>query len=352
MVRVIVAALIAVVSTVSRAAQLVRKPLAARDTAPDCNAKQKHAVLNYSKILRTNPAGWSNHSSEILFRSGSGEVCAYAQKEEHNPRHILVDLHLPPNAVCCSKVERGGMSADEAGVLRPFAANAFASMNRSQLKGVPYVQVQPDQGCPPDGCPLVVEISGNAGRPWLMVRKFCENCNKKLGVVMISPVTGEHEDTGFKWIHNKFNPFVRAYLDKHSGSLVDRRRVYMVSASRGNEIGVTAALDAPDVWKFVLLTGKFEFTGDMMKMMRKPNIFSTARKAGLRKLSFHIGDEDPILSDEEFYSNFTKMLKLNEESGPGAAMVQQTIYPGMGHDTSPGVWSKMIPLIWSGKTDL
>jgi len=313
--------------------------------SPPCSVVEKQRLHNSSTVLRANPAGVRSYVRETVLRNDLGAQCLYSKTKKRNFVHLVIDEDAVPYAFCCNSTERHGMGTDADGNLLPFAEEAFANMEVDEVFGVTYAQIAPD-ACPAPGCPLVVEISGNAGRAWLMVRDSCEKCHERLGVVMISPLSGPHENTSMEWVSEVFNPFIRAYVSKKSG-FVDAHRVYMVTASRGNEIGLTSALMAPDLWSFVLMSGKFKFTPEMWSLLEGPDVFHKARKAGLRKLSFHIGDVDNIEPDDDFYANFTSMLDLISKSDKKATVTSIHVYPDRGHDVSPLAWNKLSPTIWS-----
>lgn len=304
---------------------------------------------NASEVLRSNPGGLLDWAKTVQLEVAGGNKCLYRPDSTGRHTFVRIDENCEPITTCCSWDERLGMGSDVDGNLLPFAADAFAAADVFTLSGVEYTQIKPDT-CPAGGCPLVVEIPGNAGNPWLMARNACKDCHAKLGVVILSPSLGAAEDTGLSWTTSTFIPFVRQYLATYT-SLVDEQRVYLVTASRGNEIGLTAALAEPSMWSYLLMTGKFQFTADIQGLVQTAGIWEKSRAAGLKKIDINVGDQDPILPDEEFYSNISLILKGVSTSQADATMVVVNIYPWQEHDTSPGVWSKRSDLIWAGIRD-
>lgn len=304
-----------------------------------------------SRVYRRDPGGVLESAREVVLRGANvGTTCLSSSNLSNHRVLVIIDANFAFGrnvAGCCSLEERRGMSVDNNGKLLNFAQTAFDKMGRGTLNGVDFLKITPDS-CT-HGCPLVVELPGNGGYPWLMVRSRCRRCSNKLGVLMVSPMLEQFDDTSLRWVNRKFMPFVQAYIELNRLQ-IDVKRVYLVSASRGTEIGLTAALAHPHLWKRVLTTGKFRFTDDMWRLVRTPGIFERAHKAGLASISFNIGDQDEIFSDEEYYSNLTSMLSVASKSGSGPN-VRLIIYPYEGHGTSPGVWTKWSSVIWSGTTD-
>lgn len=316
------------------------------ESAPWCGVALKNSFENGSWLLKSNPARLLLSPKTIYLRELSGEKCTYMRTANKRNAFLYIDKFIEPFTACCSEAERYGFGIDGNGNLLSFAARSLDSIDRFHLSGAQYRRIKPDQ-CPKGGCPLVVEVAGRGGKPWLMMRQACAGCRSRLGVVMISPTIGPEEDTGLRWVSLKFIPFVRAYIAKHT-SLVNKARVYLVSASRGNEIALTAALASPDIWSYVLMTGKFRFTPDAQDLMRTPHIFEKSRSAGLTKLEFNIGELDPIVPDEEFYANMSALMDQVAQSALRSTQVSLHVYPGYAHDTSPGVWSRRSGRIWGG----
>lgn len=310
-----------------------------------CGDAVKRAFRKNSTVFLANPGGVLDFNKAVSLRDMNGSQCVCRHDESKGSTFMVIDEEFESVAECCDDAERSGMGTDDDGNLLPFSEAAFANMGGSTLAGVDYKQIQPDK-CPAGGCPLVVELPGHGGEAWLMVRYSCVLCRSQLGVVIISPTVGEEDDTGLGWVASTFIPWVRAYLADYA-SLVDKSRVYLVTASRGNEIGLTAALAFPDIWSNVIMSGKFKFTPDVWDLLQNPAIFSKAKAAGLQKLDFNIGDMDMIIPHAEFFSNFSVLLDRASSVRDGPNVILY-IYPGFEHDTGPGVWSQRSKAIWEG----
>lgn len=318
--------------------------------ATPCDVTLANKIKQVSTVLNENPGGLIECAREVVLRSGDGTRCAYSSNTSNHFVGIVVDEQIEEAPGCCSLEERAGMGTDNNSRLLPFSKAAFDAMGRGQRVGVDYLEIAPES-CTnfTTGCPLVVEIPGNGGVPWLMVRNSCNLCRAHLGVMMVSPVLQKNEDTSAQWVNSMFIPFVQAYL-QHRPSKVDPNRLYLVSASRGNEIALTAALSHPALWKYVLMTGKFRFTPDIRALLQDRDVFRKSYNAGLEKIALNVGDVDPIFPNQEFYANVTSMMKVASR-GLYGTVVSLNIYPEEAHATSPGVWTKLSSVIWSGTDD-
>lgn len=337
--------LLLVIATAACASQVKHEStlLDVEASAPACNMTAKTAFKKASTVFRSNPSGLLQHHSRTVLTTPAHDRCVVTAKSEVTLRRLVIETGLKVTTICCSLKERLGIGRDDDGNLFPFSDEAFKYIGVRQLHGVNYREVKP-VACPAIGCPLVVEVAGHESMPWLQVRSFCKECNSRLGVVIISPV--DHEYTGLDWVNSTFVPWVRRYIAQ--SHMVDKKRVYLVTESKGNEIGLSACLAAPDIFSFALFNGKFMFTADMWSLVMKPGSFKAGKKAGLKQLSFHLGDIDPIFPDEQFYANFTKMLAKHAHEGQSVPKIDTHIYPGRAHDTSFGVWNQMTNVIWTG----
>lgn len=310
-----------------------------------CGEAKISAFEKASAVFRENPASVLTCPHTVSLQDADGTQCVYRLNTGRHYSEIVIDKNFDDISACCSLEERLGMGTDDDGILLPFSESAFSTLRIVKFGALDFYQILPET-CS-TGCPLVVEIPGNGGYPWLMARYSCANCRPHLGVAIISPVIGPDEDTELSWVESVFVPSVRSYLTQHL-ALVDKARVYLVTASRGNEIGLTAALAFPDIWSFLLTTGKFKFTAAMWDLVHTPGVFHKSKVVGLEKIEFHIGDEDSILTDAEFYTNFSVLLDRAAMTEAVATKLAVHIYPGQEHDTGFGVWTKRGPVIWEG----
>lgn len=329
-----------------------RHPIAEHvdEATPICSGEIKTHFGNLSAVLRRDPGGVLQSARGVIF-SGEHATSACAGSRNYSNHGFWVvfveDFDTHNVAGCCALEERTGMDVDGDGMLLPFAQAAIGEMDRGSLGGVNYLQIAPSSCM--HGCPLVVELTGNGGYPWLMVRHKCKQCRSELGVLMISPVLPRLEDTSAHYVNDEFIPFVKAYLGRNSFR-IDAMRVYLVCASRGIEIGLLAAVGHPELWRSVLTTGKFRFTQDFWNLVSTPGIVEKVSNTGLESIILNIGDQDPIFTDEEYYSNLTRAVRILSKSSTGPP-VRLNIFPNQGHGTSPGVWTRWSQVIWSGVAD-
>lgn len=186
-------------------------------------------------------------------------------------------------------------------------------------------------------CPLVVEVPGAAGLPWFLLQQRCKKCQEELGVIMVFLATDSNTSTAF--VSTNFVPAVRRFVVQDE---VDESRVYLVSASQGNEIAFSAAVSHPDIFAFALLSGKFLVNAGVQEA-----VAAKPRQSANSKLSFIslvVGESDNVRDESQ---NFLR--RLGELRGAMAGTdLHLRFLPGSKHAVWYSAWNMFHDLIWRG----
>lgn len=191
-------------------------------------------------------------------------------------------------------------------------------------------------------CPVVVELPGAATVPWLLLQAWCTGCSRDLGTIVVS--MDNVEDPSWSFVEDHFIPTVQEFLNSRRD--VNHDRVYLVSTSKGNEVGLLAALLHPEVFNFGLFAGKFLITEDIKKAAK---LATKAEDSRLRMISFHVGSDDKIKDDmQDFWSKLQNVVK------PVALPMQMELryYPGGSHAMWYAAWNAYHGLLWTGAEGL
>lgn len=185
-------------------------------------------------------------------------------------------------------------------------------------------------------CPLVVEVPGAAGIPWLIHQQSCNLCARTLGAFLM--YLDDHAVSS----HYVTEIFIPAVEDIRRNQLIDRSRIYLVSASRGNEVALNAAFARPDLFSFVLMAGKFAFNADLKSIIHSAGAPSNAR---LKSVVLFVGESDGVHDENaKFFSRLQEYVgssKLNPK-------VKLRIMPGSQHAVWYAAWNAFHDLIWKG----
>jgi len=196
--------------------------------------------------------------------------------------------------------------------------------------------------CTPDRrCPMIVELAGFSGVPWLLLQAWCESCMMELRSVLASVDT--HGHSSLSYVIDTFVPAIKQFIPSRED--VDSTRVYLVATGEGNEVGLMSALRNPDLFAFSIFSGKFMFTEEIKHLA----LFTPARPCRLTKMSFHIGSED-----NKFNSMQNFIIKLQKVVKPLGLPVSMELhyYPGAMHSTWYAAWNAYHDLLWTGRRDL
>jgi len=199
-------------------------------------------------------------------------------------------------------------------------------------------------------CALVVNLPGAGQQPWLMMQAWCGDCKANLGVHVLSV---DHIESTPEFVDQSFIPFLQNYTQWKK--TVDIERVYLTSASMGNELALYAAFAHPLAFKAVIMAGKFIFTQEIQDAIKG----ATARLRSdsvLRSLEFHVGTEDPVADGLQVNSDQTFFQALNtvEKFIPGDVDLPMTLrfYPQATHYVWEAAWNTLHEMVWTGTKKL
>lgn len=191
-------------------------------------------------------------------------------------------------------------------------------------------------------CPLVVEVPGAAAVPWLLLQAWCSGCMDDLHTLVLS--MDYVDKTSSAYVTGEFVPAVKDFLSSRDG--IDANRVYLVSTSKGNEIGLLAVLLHPEIFTFGLFSGKFRVNRDIEWAARN---VSRVPGAKLHMISFQIGSKDTVHEeDQDFFAKLQQVVK------PIAYPMQMELryYPGGSHAMWYAGWNIYHNLLWKGSASV
>lgn len=309
---------------------------------PYCGEAVNTSFMSNSVLLKSDPGNFLGLMGIIEFKTSDSYVCVSQRRPQNSFTTLTVVQPYEEEPVCCNFEERAQYADKQADGVRD--DTVFDTFSTSTHSGFSYYEVIPDS-CPQGaGCPLVVEISGAGGHPWAMVLSKCTACKAEMKVVMIAPILGDDEDTSTPYVKNIVQ-WASAYLEKASN--IDHERVYLASVSRGNEIGIQAAIFGAHIFKAVVMTGKFKVPKTFQSMWMHMRAEMFTGKPKLTRVVLHLGDEDDVLTDKEFYPKLADMMTVMAKA-VRPPTIELSIYRGAGHDITWTTWNEMHSVLWTG----
>jgi len=276
---------------------------------------------------------------------------APVRQRHRNTFTAVFDLQYSNRPACCSVNEVP--SGDGARLFLDSEARARgASVHRPThgvefrtYKSIVYSLIEPVRNlCGPHRlCPLVVEVPGAASVPWLLLMSWCRECRDGHGTVLIS--MDEVGDPSNVYVETIFIPAIKDFLSSRRD--VDRDRVFLTSASRGNEIALRAALLHPELFSFSLFVGKFRVHAEILQAAHKAGL--KRRGNILQKMSFHVGSDDDVHDkDQDFWlilEQVARAVQLDLD-------LEVRYYPGGPHAMWFAAWNAYRDLLWTGQKKL
>lgn len=264
------------------------------------------------------------------------------------PLRLVLDAQYSNYPRCCDAVDRHqGLDTTGRGEMKPWTNQALHKLDSGKFAGMPYYTMAPKPGtCTMKRrCPFVVEVSGAAGTPWLLIQAHCHKCFEELGAYLLAVTNVSSVDKSF--VNRRFVPLVKDFLRRKS--YLDIKRTYLVSASRGNEIALYAALAHPHLFSLVAMSGVFKINDDIKELMARPATMGNVRRTRLSSIQFHLGDKDMNHADENFFSSVQAGFSKYPINGP---QVEVRVYPESEHPTWYATWNALHEVIWSGTRKL
>lgn len=266
-----------------------------------------------------------------------------------NRLNVVFDTQFSNRPTCCQL--KNLASGDTARVFKKREKRASERRNISsyttdgirfgEYSGVVYSMLEPTSvPCSETHqCPVVVEIPGAATVPWLLLQAWCTGCALDLGTIVVS--VDYVEDPSRHFAESVFVPLVNQFLDSRTD--VDRGRVYLSSTSKGNEIGLMAALLHPELFAFCLFSGKFFISEHIVQAAQEAKAPATGVR--LKKVSFQVGSKDKVHDDDQdFWSKLQEVVKPLDLP----TELELRYYSGGTHVMWYAGWNVYRDLLWTG----
>jgi len=242
---------------------------------------------------------------------------------------------------CTSDQDRRGLIGLDTGV-GPKAAAISKSWPRVLAGSIPYYRVNPfNRKCSSmNRCGLVMSLPGIGGETWLFNQLACPKCKQSLATVLLAPASDPLQLTG-KMVMGAVNHALR-------DGAIDKNKVYLVSISFGNDLGLKIALDNPHVFAMATFAGQFNVSRShglgVNKELIKKTISTPNRR--LKSLQFHIGDQDrgwPL-----FWHQFGELMKQFPDGFKHDPMVDLHLYLEAEHAVWLAAWNTLHDVLWLG----
>jgi len=269
--------------------------------------------------------------------------CRYiARASDDSPSfQVSLDFQYSNKPRCCVDLDQalGARNDDVENVL------AQLPVEHGNMLGLNYSRLTPaSKTCSSRfPCPLVVEVPGAAGLPWLLLQQNCKRCRNELGVVMVALET--QGETSTEFVKISFVPVVQHFM---APADIDEERVYLVSASQGNEVAFNAVLSNAHIFSFALLSGKFLLSRDIRKEV--PDALQSVANSKLAFVSLVIGEDDTVRDEsQDFFHKLNDLREHMRKSPQFYFDLHLRFLPGSRHAVWYTAWNMFHDLVWRGR---
>lgn len=266
--------------------------------------------------------------------------CKSTKGNSSKPYRVVLDTHFANWPRCCTDAETEDLKVTEWGS----CSGMVKEVDNILTTDGDLVRLDPpNQTCTADKpCALVLALPGAAGNPWLLYQAGCKFCAATLRAVLVSSKTCLKYDC----FSSKVMPSVKNILERSSGA-IDAQKVYLVSTSKGNELGLRAAMAYPDVFTAIVLTGQFRWSlGGFSSWTKESTLGLMNNKSRkLKFLQFHVGANDTNQG-----TTWWEKLALWADNFPvdnyADLRVDVRIYEGAEHPVWFAAWNALHASLW------